>query len=382
MSTVYLEHRDANHVIVAKTPQEVDAAIERAADALVACDAWMITAGAGMGVDSGLPDFRGTTGIWHDRSVAMSYEEMSSDKWFFEDPAFAWGVNYTQLEMYRHTAPHAGFAELLQLTNELRKPYRVFTSNIDCQFEKAGFPHELISTCHGDLHHLQCIDYKCRAGDNTGDVWSADMIPSGLGSSINQSSLKFEDISLLEEAYFRCPRCGQLARPNVWFCTDRNHVMWKDECDRRDDLNKWLWALQGSGKCLVVIECGGGMAIPSVRCESEDAVADAGDGSLLVRINPTDFKTPVERGVGLPFGARAGIGRLYAAVQQRLQAGGVRCGERPAAVPKFQPKSAPKAQPKRIPSVTRRRGSPSPSRVASSAATATAAGKAGRPSRA
>lgn len=27
-----------------------------------------------MGVDSGLPDFRGSTGLFKDRSVAMSYE--------------------------------------------------------------------------------------------------------------------------------------------------------------------------------------------------------------------------------------------------------------------------------------------------------------------
>ena len=51
-----------------------------------------------MGVDSGLPDFRGSTGLFKDRELAMSYEalqrhatflflqEMSDDKWFAEDP--------------------------------------------------------------------------------------------------------------------------------------------------------------------------------------------------------------------------------------------------------------------------------------------------------
>ena len=32
-------------------------------------------AGAGMGVDSGLPDFRGSTGLFKDKELAMSYEE-------------------------------------------------------------------------------------------------------------------------------------------------------------------------------------------------------------------------------------------------------------------------------------------------------------------
>ena len=41
------------------------------------------------------PDFCGTTGLWKDRDVAMSYEDMSDDKWFREDPQFAWGIQYT-----------------------------------------------------------------------------------------------------------------------------------------------------------------------------------------------------------------------------------------------------------------------------------------------
>lgn len=36
----------------------------KSAEALKAADALLITAGAGMGVDSGLPDFRGGQGFW------------------------------------------------------------------------------------------------------------------------------------------------------------------------------------------------------------------------------------------------------------------------------------------------------------------------------
>ena len=38
--------------------------VKQAAAAIQAADALLITAGAGMGVDSGLPDFRGTQGFW------------------------------------------------------------------------------------------------------------------------------------------------------------------------------------------------------------------------------------------------------------------------------------------------------------------------------
>ncbi|MGB2501549.1 MAG: hypothetical protein ACPIA2_17760, partial [Mariniblastus sp.] len=37
---------------------------QKAARIIRECDALLITAGAGLGVDSGLPDFRGTEGFW------------------------------------------------------------------------------------------------------------------------------------------------------------------------------------------------------------------------------------------------------------------------------------------------------------------------------
>ncbi|MFN8755235.1 MAG: NAD-dependent deacetylase, partial [Burkholderiales bacterium] len=39
--------------------------MERAAEALLNADGIVIAAGAGMGVDSGLPDFRGPEGFWN-----------------------------------------------------------------------------------------------------------------------------------------------------------------------------------------------------------------------------------------------------------------------------------------------------------------------------
>lgn len=40
------------------------ALVASAVDALARADALLVTAGAGIGVDSGLPDFRGTDGFW------------------------------------------------------------------------------------------------------------------------------------------------------------------------------------------------------------------------------------------------------------------------------------------------------------------------------
>lgn len=42
----------------------IDETITQAAKLIAEADGLLITAGAGMGVDSGLPDFRGTSGFW------------------------------------------------------------------------------------------------------------------------------------------------------------------------------------------------------------------------------------------------------------------------------------------------------------------------------
>lgn len=45
-------------------PKDMDKSIARAAQIVRDADAIIIAAGAGMGVDSGLPDFRGNPGFW------------------------------------------------------------------------------------------------------------------------------------------------------------------------------------------------------------------------------------------------------------------------------------------------------------------------------
>lgn len=379
---MYLEHRDVNFVPGAASCAEVDVALTRAAEALAGCDAWAITAGAGMGVDSGLPSFRGTTGLWKDKSLAMTYEDMSDDKWFFEDPAFAWGINYTQLEMYRHTEPHAGFQTLLRWTQSLGKPWYVFTSNIDCQFEKAGFEHRRVVTCHGDLHHLQCVDKACKAENKVDNVWPADGIPSGFKDLVDPASLRFTDEAVLEEPYFRCPRCGGLARPNVWFCKDRNHAFWEEESERRVAYNEWLKEIYQTKKRLVVIECGGGMDIPTVRCEGEDAVEEAGEGSLLVRMNPTDCRVPKDRAVGLPFGAREGLERLEAALEALRQpsaaAAGRSAGRRASPGPSSASASGARGRPAAKAVAGARKASVSPGPARKALASPGSAGRGGR----
>src|ERR1700712_4392664 len=79
-------------------------------------DGILITAGAGMGVDSGLPDFRGDQGFWKAypryAELGLNFAELANPRWFQKDPYLAWGFYGHRLHLYRTTVPHAGFALL------------------------------------------------------------------------------------------------------------------------------------------------------------------------------------------------------------------------------------------------------------------------------
>src|SRR5512143_1476726 len=91
----------------------------QAAEAIAQAEALLIGAGAGMGVDSGLPDFRGPEGFWRAyppyRKLGLAFEDLANPRWFDDDPALAWGFYGHRLNLYRKTAPHAGFAVLKRL---------------------------------------------------------------------------------------------------------------------------------------------------------------------------------------------------------------------------------------------------------------------------
>jgi len=59
-------------------------------------DAILIVSGSGMSVDSGIPTYRGTNGIWTKNiqvgNKLYAYDEISSLKMWKEFPELAWGM--------------------------------------------------------------------------------------------------------------------------------------------------------------------------------------------------------------------------------------------------------------------------------------------------
>ena len=137
--------------------------IQRAADLISQADAILVTAGAGMSVDSGLPDFRGDEGFWKAyppyKALDVGFTQMSSPAWFREDPAFAWGFYGHRRNLYRTTEPHDGYRILRELSDDIY----VVTSNVDAAFLKAGFDPDRVVETHGTIEWNQCMKI-CGAG--------------------------------------------------------------------------------------------------------------------------------------------------------------------------------------------------------------------------
>ncbi|HEJ2439853.1 TPA: NAD-dependent deacetylase [Burkholderia multivorans] len=237
-----------------------------------------------MGVDSGLPDFRGKEGFWRAypalRHYGFSFEDIANPAGFSSNPRLSWGFYGHRLAFYRATMPHAGFDILLKWASAMKHGAFVFTSNVDGQFQKAGFDAERIVECHGTIHRLQCVA-ACTDETRPAD----DFVPI-----VNETTC------LLESEMPRCPHCGGLARPNILMFGDwqwvENHTVGQE---RR--LAAWLESVERP----VVIELGAGRAIPTVRQFSER------HRSRIIRINPRDYTLSSGIGVGIPNGALQGL---------------------------------------------------------------------------
>jgi NAD-dependent SIR2 family protein deacetylase len=237
--------------------------INQATEWIKEADALLIGAGAGMGVDSGLPDFRGNDGFWKAypalKNQNKSFSDMANPMWFELNPRKAWGFYGHRLNLYRSTQPHEGFNILKAWADTCPNGAMVFTSNVDGQFQKAGFREQDIVECHGSIHHLQCSK-SCSY-----DIWPAD----DLELEIDETTLT------LTNSIPRCPDCGEVARPNILMFNDG---YWNsDRTDEQEDIF-YQWASQAGN--ILAIEIGAGTAIPSVRYKTTEI------GHKIIRINP------------------------------------------------------------------------------------------------
>lgn len=246
-----------------------DTRFEDAAQTISSAKALVITAGAGMGVDSGLPDFRGDQGFWNAypmyERLGLSFVQAANPEHFEGDPHFGWGFYGHRTNLYRSTQPHNGFDLLLSWIDRFQLDYFVVTSNVDGQFQKAGFPEEKILEVHGSINHLQCT-VPCGH-----DIW-----PNNEEYLIDETTMRSADVPY-------CRHCRQVARPNILMFGDYSwlHQRTANQEDRFDDFLR-----ANSISPTVVVEMGAGTSIPTIRNLSERL--GQRQQTRVLRINPRE----------------------------------------------------------------------------------------------
>ena len=272
----------------------MDAALDRdLRERLHRSEAVLIAAGAGMGVDSGLPDFRGGGGFWRAYPIlqqhGLCFEQMANPRLFRKRPELAWAFYGHRLALYRRTTPHSGFARLLEFCGD--KPHFVVTSNVDQHFQKAGFDPRRIYEVHGSIMYWQCT-IPC-----SGHIWPAPA-----------DGVDVDEVRFVARSLPRCPHCGHVARPNVLMFNDDVWLDTRVEAQRKR-FQRWLDEIRDRRWRLLIVEIGAGMVIPTIR-RIVERIYDNMMGCTLVRINPRNWHVPYGA-FGLACGAREGIDRLF-----------------------------------------------------------------------
>lgn len=163
---------------------------------------------------------------------------MANPHWFTVSAPLAWAFYGHRYNLYKNTVPHDGFKMLLDLVESKNENYFVYTSNVDGQFQKAGFDEDKIVECHGSINHFQCSENcKCK-------IWKSkyDEI------EINMDKFEAVDIPL-------CPYCKGIARPNILMFGDFKWNSRRTE-NQEHRFNRWIKIFRKPGEKLVIIEIG------------------------------------------------------------------------------------------------------------------------------
>jgi NAD-dependent deacetylase len=157
--------------------------IRRAAKDILQSKKTIAFTGAGISVESGIPDFRGAQGLWQ----KYDPEEYAHIHAFYANPDKVWLMLKDMFSLIMAAKPnpaHIGLAEL----EGMGLLSSVITQNVDSLHQAAG--NKNVIEFHGSHRTLTCL--KC-------------------STKRDGTSLTINDLPV------RCPRCSSLLKPDVVF---------------------------------------------------------------------------------------------------------------------------------------------------------------------
>ncbi len=239
--------------------------VERVRQRIASARAVCVLTGAGVSADSGVPTFRGASGLWEGYRV----EDVATHDAFARDPAFVWRFydeRRQQLMSLRPNAAHLALVVLEQHCSDLT----IATQNID------------------DLHHLAG---SRRVLELHGNIWKARCTRCGAVADYREVPVKFPPA---------CVRCGGMLRP---------HVVWFGESLDEVIIDATVEALSCCDVLLVIGTSGTVYPVAGFPAVARER------GAFLVEVNPQ--RTPISGLADVVL-----LGRANEVVPQMISGGG------------------------------------------------------------
>ncbi len=260
--------------------------LETVKEWLESADAIVICTGAGMGVDSGLADYRGNGGQWgqveseNDKTVF----EIVNPQALLDNPVYSWQLFAKRIREYATINPHQGFYILKNWIQKFELDYFILTSNIDSHFQKAGFEEDRIRELHGTLAYFQSS-----RPDLSKEVWKNDLSAEQIEKNIELNSFPL------------CPYSNVMARPNVYMFRDDTYI---DTRSKAQGKKFQIFLERNKNKKLIVFEIGSGPHVQTIRVKTRMLKTEYQVN--IVRINPKDYKIKAPH-IGIAQGALSAL---------------------------------------------------------------------------
>jgi NAD-dependent deacetylase len=189
----------------------VDPAVEVAREMVGRASRIVVLTGAGISTDSGIPDFRGPSGVWTKDPGA---EKLATLQTYMTDPEVRARAWKNRVESPTWAAePNAGHAALAHLAATGRVLLLV-TQNIDGLHQAAGTDASLIVEIHGTMHEVECMSCGDRGpmSDTMERVRAGEADPPCLecGGILKSATISFgqslvpHDMARAEQAANQC----------------------------------------------------------------------------------------------------------------------------------------------------------------------------------
>lgn len=280
-------------------------ALERVSAALAKTPAVLIGGGAGLSAAAGI-DYSGDAfrRAFADYIARYGFSDLYSSGFYpFPTEAERWAYWARHVD-YAAVKPPAMplYVRLLELVRG--KEYFVITTNVDAQFEKAGFAPERLFAVQGDYREMQCANACHRK------VYSnLDAVQRILETT--------QDLTIPAGSVPRCPVCG--GRMEMHLRIDEHFIedeKWHRAARRYEEF------LAGHAKGeTVLLELGVGFNTPTIIRYPFEELAFFNRGALLVRLNRENIplRLPIQsRTVTITEPMQAVVAQLLAAQQKKL----------------------------------------------------------------